>query len=241
MKVLVDRAFTVVELLVVIAIIALLVSIMMPSIRLARSGAELALCASHQTELANASISYAIANKGKFPDLSLDDVGRIRSSQMYWTLAHWRDHLETSYGVTRQNWYSVSNPWWNRDDFYRWGSTYMVMGRFYFGKNRVMNNPNYARSVRGYTPMGDRSAFAHRLGEIPAFAQLWTDLNRQWPAGQDDFWISPGDPNRVGSNHLNRAINWPRGSHVNYVDGHQEWVKGPDIIYRHSHGAEIYW
>jgi prepilin-type N-terminal cleavage/methylation domain-containing protein/prepilin-type processing-associated H-X9-DG protein len=59
--------FTLVELLVVIGIIAVLVSILLPSLNNARRSARDVQCASNMRELANSMVMYAGENKGKYP------------------------------------------------------------------------------------------------------------------------------------------------------------------------------
>ena len=62
--------FTLIELLIVIAIIAILASLLLPSLQKARSKARDMQCLSNLKQLAFGVISYADANNGIFPEYS---------------------------------------------------------------------------------------------------------------------------------------------------------------------------
>lgn len=72
------RAFTLIELLVVIAIIALLVSVLLPSLASAREVARMTSCASNLGQIGKAANAFALANKGLYSEGPFDN--RLDSS-----------------------------------------------------------------------------------------------------------------------------------------------------------------
>lgn len=236
------RAFTLIELLVVIAIIALLLSILLPSIQRARRQATEVLCATHVKNLTTASTSFAADHDTWLPNMGTNAVGKRDGGQArpYWISQFWRDYFGEYYGLKRESFYSPTNSKWNRDDFWDWGNEEAVIGYFNFG-----NRPQFTEScfdqVKDTEPELTRPMFPRRLNDSSFYRFLWTDLNRQWPAGSHTF-VTPGDPNRWGANHLYIEDDEIKGSHVGRIDGAVEWIDGEELKRRCTFaGTAYYW
>ena len=96
------RGFTLVELLVVIGIIALLVSILLPSLNKARQQANLVACMANLRQIGSTLQIYAAQNKGLAPWGAVYNyetpTGWTSSGNDWWT---WRDTLSIQVGVLR--------------------------------------------------------------------------------------------------------------------------------------------
>lgn len=86
------RGFTLVELLVVVAIIALLVSILLPALNLAREQARSAYGLSNLRQLGAASSSYAEDNGDYLPTYGIKKAGNTQMVWGYWRISKWLDH-----------------------------------------------------------------------------------------------------------------------------------------------------
>lgn len=79
------QAFTLVELLVVIGIIAILMSLLLPSLSAARRSAKTVQCASNIRQICAAMLAYASQNNGKFPPNSVSTYDAYSQKQgCYW-------------------------------------------------------------------------------------------------------------------------------------------------------------
>lgn len=72
-----QQAFTLIELLVVVAIIALLVSILLPSLARAREASKRVTCGANVRGIAQSTIIYSEANKGILPACGLDPAQSV--------------------------------------------------------------------------------------------------------------------------------------------------------------------
>ncbi|MBI1370045.1 MAG: prepilin-type N-terminal cleavage/methylation domain-containing protein [Planctomycetes bacterium] len=231
------RAFTLIELLVVVSIIALLIAILLPSLKRARDAAKTVTCAANIRQLSTVSIAYSVEWRGQYPDWH-NDSGRWGTNWMFPSEPNLhtfdrdaRDYMLKTYGLVRDMFYCPSNhdDWWNRDDFWNFGSLESVFGYIYT-----------AAAPKGFGMWnylaGTRDAFADRVTDKPMYQTLWADLNRQiGGVGWYRF-----DKAR-GSNHFDDVVDGPTGTNVGYLDGHVEWKNFGDMAPEATRGGWQFW
>ena len=253
------KGFTLIELLVVIAIIALLISVLLPSLSKARERARETVCMADMRTLTQVCLIYSSEYRGALPDLGVDYNASSASyaSQVYYTFKYWRDLLEDTYGIQRKHWYCPSNPTWDDDALYYWiggasggddSANYTVMARFYLTSTKA----NGVTAATSYMfnflvdplPKSEWPIFAQNVSDKPYWYLMWTDLNREYPSTPGIIdWSHPTDP-RVGANHLSLTVNDPPdGSHESFLDGSVQWVTGQDLKVRSRPGnaVELWW
>lgn len=100
------QGFTLIELLVVVAIIALLISILLPSLSKARAQARTTLCASRVSQLTKAALIYAEDYDGRPPFIGTGDFPDDVSDGGSENIAR----VNAENWVTRNQWYVANNP-----------------------------------------------------------------------------------------------------------------------------------
>jgi len=111
----------------------------------------------------------------------------------------------------------------------------MTRDVFYSASNRKWNRDDFWDYNGGGT-------FPEAPETVSYYPMLFADLNRQYPSGAGDNWVTPNDPNRWGSNHLYGTDPWPTLNHIAHVDGSVHKVDGSDVKFRFTWGgSEIYW
>jgi len=211
-------AFTLIELLVVVAIIALLVTILSPTLHLAKSLARRTVCAANVHNMTGCTLVYANENASVFPDFSYKVFP-------YWMHTEPFDYFRETYAADVRNWYYCpdNQDGWNLDYLWDgWGTWddpggFRVISYVYTGNNDGLDD-----EVSRYDVTPDRVPVFHRtLFDVACYDVLWFDLIRHASPAYNNDWCEPG---RRGVNHFDFEAYEPIGGNVGTFDGAVEWV-----------------
>jgi len=239
------RGFTLVELLVVIGIIAVLVSVLMPSLGRAREAANQAKCLSNLRQLGVAFVMYANESNGKFPFAARYDIPRAEDF-IWWqeqpylgrTMLFFRQsaigrYLALSHQLSKDHFICPSDDVQQRPAHGTGGGGY----RFSYTMNYLMSDSPYDQ-VGGYK--------APRAGSIRNASEKILLVEEDPLTVTDGAWTPPAIDYRDSSQNLDgldllsirheakkvrpeagwtmpNLPNIDRRGNVTFVDGHAEF------------------
>jgi prepilin-type N-terminal cleavage/methylation domain-containing protein/prepilin-type processing-associated H-X9-DG protein len=209
------RAFTLVELLVVIGIIALLISILLPSLNRARASAKLVSCQSQLRQIYQALAIYAANNKGFAPygDVRVKDEGGaltpLPANEQWW----WTDTISmmlgTASSATAPNRVDKAHPVFRDQDTVEPTSP-TAYESHYGGNYRLFAVPSQGDPATGYTKN-------YRIRKLQSLNRA-SEIMVVWDAGQKLDWDGRADAVSWGLD--NWQMGWGHGyGYPNPVQG----------------------
>lgn len=223
------RKFTLIELLIVIAIIAILLSILLPSLGKARERAYMAVCASNERQHMTGVQLYAKSNENYYPGVHTVNLG--------WTMV-WASRIKVYMGDN----YEIFNcPSQDKDAYWKEDLTGSGAEEFGYKQNEVRiqrYNSKFGYGMNDWgtdgVPMGRQLGLGNYIQsdshkgalqimnvEKPSehIAIADSTPNNSW-----DFVLDPTNSNEYPGNvHLYGAM-------VAFTDGHVEYYKQSTLI-----------
>lgn len=189
------RAFTLIELLVVIAVIALLMSIVVPSLRKAKEVAKLIVCANNMNQTVKGVLAYAADNQGVLPP-------------------HPAERTNGTFSVANYLNYHQGVAGWaeNEGTYYYLGGYLPLVDTFMCPLGRTRDYSELQYQYVNYKDSGEGTNCSYNLywggysmamldgrqftgpkgrGETKASAQLLlSDSIYNWPGVAEDWWLA---------------------------------------------------
>lgn len=229
-----SKAFTLVELLVVVAILAILMAILLPTVRRAREQALRVECASNLRNWGVAMRAYAMRNDNYFPP-NLDGIdvswigqdmqrflGEYLKSVAFFSSEALGQDSHVTYCPTQQ-WHRLV-----RDAGMGRIGTNDLIGYFHLPHRSRYTSPWVDYSLAGI-PWVEKARFDGRYSKAPIMSDMLQSMGYEWGGMGAPF-----------SNHLNTA-NVPQGGNFLFEDGRVEWFVREEIQIGASIGGWNVW
>jgi prepilin-type N-terminal cleavage/methylation domain-containing protein/prepilin-type processing-associated H-X9-DG protein len=213
--------FTLIELLVVIGIIAVLLSILLPTLRGVRRQANLVQCSSNMKQVGLALLMYAHDNKGKLPPAGMPVIPGFPRG---WWFAN--ELVRLNYIKTKSiNVYPAAG-WNQKNKKFNRNNPFRCPEGIDEDQSLAADNPSFPQGEypthemnNGFTILNDGSCAADGFG-IPSWYQLNSKVqqaNNEWPGGSSAtpfVWFNTAntqaDPTLVARPKYSRSLSFVR-------------------------------
>jgi prepilin-type N-terminal cleavage/methylation domain-containing protein/prepilin-type processing-associated H-X9-DG protein len=235
-----QKAFTLIELLVVIAIVALLLSVVVPSLLSAKTQARKIICRAHLHQLLLANLSYASENGEHFvpaaSDMNDPDLARRNLTRWQGKRDTVNDPFDPSRGPLAsylqtgkvkecpQKVYFVKGQTWNAN--YEDGAGGYGYNNTYLGSRHWDKNSSYPQNDRDTTKVTEVGS--------PAATLMFADC----AITKDD---SDGVPYYMETSFAWQVHIMYSGRVMDGTDGMPELFQSPTIHFRHDKWANVAW
>jgi prepilin-type N-terminal cleavage/methylation domain-containing protein/prepilin-type processing-associated H-X9-DG protein len=215
------RGLSLVEILVVISIIAILISLLMPMMRLAREQAMTVTCRSNLHQIGDGCLAYATANEGRLPtgdpqqyqgnwewDLSRTMTAQIMGDGQLFEAGGRRNVFYCPFVLDRQN----PDGLWDFDPAFRVTGFFFLLQRNY-SSIPAPNAPKCWKATintKGLAPRDQEIATDVTLSDGTSFNAIYGG------------WFLPHTTSHIRGN-------TPLGGNILYMDGHVEWRPFSDM------------
>jgi len=227
-----DNGFTLIELLVVIAIIALLMAVILPTLKTAKLCAKQVVCSAQMKQWTLATVAYATENSNEIPPYA-DTCDRVNGDNALDYETYWYNRLtpyltNESHGKWGMNYGNRRCPM-SRDD---WGENAVWIGVYYSGY-RPENGPFvFLNTWDGTTLTKQCDPYKITTVRTPANYLMMLDVRRddlfdpihwKWVIDFDGDGMNDSNSSVKPYNSAQPKIH--RGDcNVTLFDGHTEWI-----------------